>query len=322
MLMFIFLPFASVLMIHHVTICETIVDMDAGFFGSNKMAIAPESSSVTMKEVSQIAEKENKSIAIYQDCANFDNVRTIYFTKNYVNMPMIEGRFFDKSDLKSGNYCAVIGKNLKNSVIKKNGKSYIEVGGNYFNVLGIIGLESSTPYDSKILINGLANPSKYYDILYTLDCFDKNSDVYTSNIIKNIEKTYKTSVKTISAANTTLSRLVPRVLYSRWFVVILICDLLCILLLSMEWGKQKQQEMCIKRLLGCSDSKIRLEICLKYNALTLTSGIFSVLLLTIIYSSYSKFLWFGIACYIPCAVIFTFFMIKSLLKTSIAEAIK
>ena len=109
-LSFLFLPAASILMIHHITVSETIVGMDAGFLGTSSSAFAIRKESITMREVAAVAAACGKNIAVYQDYKGPEQVRAIYFSGTYANLPMMEGRFFQESDFTAGNRCAVVGK--------------------------------------------------------------------------------------------------------------------------------------------------------------------------------------------------------------------
>ena len=105
-LSFLFLPAASILMIHHITVSETIVGMDAGFLGTSSSAFAIRKESITMREVAAVAAACGKNIAVYQDYKGPEQVRAIYFSGTYANLPMMEGRFFQESDFTAGNRCA------------------------------------------------------------------------------------------------------------------------------------------------------------------------------------------------------------------------
>ena len=76
-LSFLFLPAASILMIHHITVSETIVGMDAGFLGTSSSAFAIRKESITMREVAAVAAACGKNIAVYQDYKGPEQVRAI-----------------------------------------------------------------------------------------------------------------------------------------------------------------------------------------------------------------------------------------------------
>ena len=116
--------------------------------------------------------------------------------------------------------------------------------------------------------------------------------------------------------------MIPNVVYGRWFLVILLCDLLCVALLSLEWKNRKQKEVCIKRLLGCPTRRVGWEICLEYGAMVVAAGAAGALLCAALFPQYLRFLGLGFACYLPCALVFSLIMVCSLLEKPITEAMK
>lgn len=63
----------------------------------------------------------------------------------------------------------MVGKNRRSELVQRGGKAYIELQGVPFEVLGVMGPEEETAFDSTVLINGLAEPELFRDILYRLD---------------------------------------------------------------------------------------------------------------------------------------------------------
>ena len=66
-LSFLFLPAASILMIHHITVSSSIVSMDAGLFGASSSTFVIREESITMREAAVVAAACGKNIAVYQD---------------------------------------------------------------------------------------------------------------------------------------------------------------------------------------------------------------------------------------------------------------
>lgn len=321
-LSFLFLPAASILMIHHITVSSSIVSMDAGFFGASSSAFAIREESITMREAAAVAAACGKNIAVYQDYKGPEQVRAIYFSGTYANLPMMEGRFFQESDFTVGNRCAVVGKNRRSELVQRGGKAYIELQGVPFEVLGVMGPEEETAFDSTVLINGLAEPELFRDILYRLDFFRIDGEQRADAFAAKMQADYVAEAEEIAQSAATLSRLIPNVVYGRWFLVILLCDLLCVALLSLEWKNRKQKEVCIKRLLGCPTRRVGWEICLEYGAMVVAAGAAGALLCAALFPQYLRFLGLGFACYLPCALVFSLIMVCSLLEKPITEAMK
>ena len=119
---------------------------------------------------------------------------------------------------------------------------------------------------------GVAEPELFRDILYRLDFFRIDGEQRADAFAAKMQADYGAEAEEIAQSAATLSRLIPNVVYGRWFLVILLCDLLCVALLSLEWKNRKQKEVCIKRLLGCPTRRVGWEICLEYGAMVVAAG--------------------------------------------------
>ena len=147
------LPILSILMFEHITISETLANMDSGAFGKVYEFISVEQDVFSVDKLLDEVGNINKKVAITSDGeVDGEKVRGIYFNKSYINLPMKKGRFFEKRDFVEGNYCAVVGKNMMDKLYEKNRKSYISLAGSEFEVLGIIGYECDTVLDDYIYI--------------------------------------------------------------------------------------------------------------------------------------------------------------------------
>ena len=133
---------------------------------------------------------------------------------------------------------------------------------------------------------------------------------------------YGAEAEEIAQSAATLSRLIPNVVYGRWFLVILLCDLLCVALLSLEWKNRKQKEVCIKRLLGCPTRRVGWESAWNMVRWWWQPGRRAHCFVRLYSRSISAFWGIGFACYLPCALVFSLIMVCSLLEKPITEAMK
>lgn len=325
-LVFLFLPIASITMLHHITMSEIITRIDDGYFGQMESTIAIKEETMTMEQVCKVVNQVGGNMAVYQeytdeDSDNQETINAIYFNGYYVNMPVIKGRFFYASDFTKGRLCAVVGKDRQSEIVERDGKSYIGVNGKQFEVLGIVGLDTESSLDQKIYINGLAGIKAYKDIIYTIDFFTEKGEEQKKQILDCLEDTYKVKPKEIAGSNNMFSVIIPKVLYSRWFIGIIFCDILCILAISIEWKNQKKQKVCIKRLVGCSRSQLMKEIGLEYAVLALLPSMVSVGICSILYAQYRRFLWYGIGTLLVWVFLFTISVSISLARVPIEKEI-
>lgn len=317
---FLLLPITTIIMLENITISETLEKIDRGYFGKVSSSLAITGDSMNMLKISKVVNKTGNNIAVYQKHEEVDVV-SIYFNGEYANIPMLKGRFFSAIDFKESNYVAVIGKNKMDEVFMKRGVSYINIVGEEFEVIGVMGVDSGSSLDDLIYINGLSN-SVFNDLVYTFDFMSKNGKIQSEKTKEELEKTYDIEVEEISQNNTMMSTVIPKVIYSRWFVGIILCNFLCIVLLSLEWKNQQKNSVCIKRLLGFSRNYLTRELGLKYSLNVLITGVISLFISAYINDQYRRFFSYGIFALILFISVFTLYMVFSLMNIPIEEEIK
>lgn len=321
--MFLILPIVLVLMFHHITLCETISCMDSGIFGESSAMISFESENVDVCSFSDIP-KSTGSFAAFADYETEDNtvIRAIYFNGKYANLPMKDGRFFKSSDFKNDSYTAVIGKDLEDKIVVENNRKNVYVNGIPYEVIGILGYENKTLFDGYIFINGMTMSSVFSSKIYTVDIHSADDyDAFINEVIENFNSKGN-SCELLTRTDNFSNKFLPRLLYSRLFIFIIIINSICLLLISMQWINNQKGNYCIKRLLGASNLRIFLSLFKKYILIIGISCLSGFIYCMLFYSSYTYSL---ILCYIvliPLALIFLLFSTISILRESIEEAIK
>lgn len=321
--MYIVLPVILVLMFHHITLCETLSCMDSGIFGESSALISFESENHNINSFSDISEV-NGSFAVFADYDTDEGnvVRAIYFNKSYANLPIKDGRFFKNSDFVEDSFTAVIGKDLEDKTVIKDNKKYININEIDYEVIGVIGYENQTLFDKYIFINGCTMSSVFVSKLYNVDIIKAND--YGSFVEELVEELSKdgTACEAMSQTDNFGNKFIPRLLYSRIFILVIILNLICLLLISIQWINQQKRNYCIKRLLGAGNLRVFLSILIKYILFILISCLSGYVYCTLFYSSYLYSLFLGYAILIPLAFIYLLFSMISILREPIEEAIR
>lgn len=322
-ILFIMLPILTVLMFHHITVSETLANMDSGVYGKYYELLATEEALEDPAIIYKSAEEMNINCAITADSGEgAETIRSIYFTKTYANFPMKEGRFFTKNDFTVDNPKAVVGKGKIAETYLRDSVRYILVGDVEFEVIGILGYESDTILDNTIFINGMMQNQVFTSSLYTMDFMDDDhSEETMEDLLKQIEK-QGVKAERLSGGSNFMNTVFSRVMYSRWFSLLLFADILCILLLSLEWVQQQKRELGIRRLLGASLQQLLLLILKRYFILILLSVTIAVLYTTFFYPNYRQFLIKGYAFLLPILILFLIGMVKQILQYPLEEVIK
>lgn len=257
LLMYLILPILSVLMIHHVTVSETLSNMDSGGFGENYGMFSVTSEGVSPTDVYTSVQNLDASYALYADYVTEDNtvVRYLYFNDTYAKLPMKWGRFFKISDFQKNCTFAVVGKDMEHQLYYKNATPYIFVDDIEYQVIGMIGYDCKTVFDHYILINGLTcNRTDIHT--YTIDFFQVSNATNTLNEAIHRLQLSKVEAHPQIVCERFINSILPKILYSRWFLLLLICDIVCVILLTMEWLNTWKQEVAIRRLIGGEHTKI------------------------------------------------------------------
>ncbi len=317
------LPILSILMFEHITISETLANMDSGAFGKVYEFISVEQDVFSVDKLLDEVGNINKRIAITSDGeVDGEKVRGIYFNKSYINLPMKKGRFFEKRDFVEGNYCAVVGKNMMDKLYEKNRKSYISLAGSEFEVLGIIGYECDTVLDDYIYINGYIQEELFDSSVFLLDFFNEEEiDVLMNNLFDELQSKGIT-IERLAGGASFMNSFFPRLLYSRWFIIMIFCNVLCMILLSIEWVNYQQQEIGIRRLLGATEGEVIILLGKKYIKNIIFTILVSGAYCIIFHPNYVRFLLTGYLFILPIIFIFLLCITMQVLKAPIEEAIK
>ena len=300
------LPVVSVTMMYQIEQCKAIEGMANGYFGESYTLYSVEDGIKNRDAIMQAVDDTKARVAIYMTKQYGKNkVNAIYYNERFVNFPMRYGHFFTKAELKSGKNMAVIGKNLESSIKEQNGNKYIKLNGNYFRVIGIIGYDSDTIIDDYIYISVGQADGITDGNLCTLDIWGKDTGA---------EQRAGTAAYSESVF--------VDILYGRWFIAIFVCDLLCIAVISVQWIKRQQREICIRRLVGAKNLQVLGHILAKYILYTVVSMVLSTLICMLAFSEYMYAIFIGYMTIIPVMLVVIIINVFSAMRVPIAEAVR
>lgn len=324
LLVFCMLPIISILMMHHLTLSDTLSKMSTGSFGGSYSCVSIKDAHDTKENLINILNGMKVNYALCLDRPDESNgtIRAFYFNKKYANLPMESGRFFKASDFTKDNYVAVVGKGRKNEIYINDRQKYITVNEKEYLVLGIIGYQDSTVIDDYIFVNMLTATERSMS-LYLIDYYTSNvntEDVTERGVNMLIESGVEATIMTMGENYS--ESIMPSFVSARWFIALLVGCFICLVLVSVQWINYQKDEFCIRRLIGASVKNIVYLIIGKYLAIAIAAFIVGSVYCHILYPAYFQFLLNG---YMICLVFIAFFIlwsVFSVLQKSIAEAIK
>lgn len=315
------LPVVSVTMMYHIEQCKAIEGMANGYFGESYTLYSVEDGIKNRDAIMQAVDDTKARVALYMTKQYGKNkVNAIYYNERFVNFPMRYGHFFTKAELKSGKNMAVIGKNLESSIKEQNGNKYIKLNGNYFRVIGIIGYDSDTIIDDYIYISVGQADGITDGNLCTLDIWGKDTGA-DEQFAENLSENGVLAEQRAGTAAYSESVFVD-ILYGRWFIAIFVCDLLCIAVISVQWIKRQQREICIRRLVGAKNLQVLGHILAKYILYTVVSMVLSTLICMLAFSEYMYAIFIGYMTIIPVMLVVIIINVFSALRVPIAEAVR
>lgn len=315
------LPVVSVTMMYHIEQCKAIEGMANGYFGESYTLYSVEDGIKNRDAIMQAVDDTKARVAIYMTKQYGKNkVNAIYYNERFVNFPMRYGHFFTKAELKSGKNMAVIGKNIESSIKEQNGNKYIKLNGKYFRVIGIIGYDRDTIIDDYIYISVGQADGITDGNLCTLDIWGKDTGA-DEQFAENLSENGVLAEQRAGTAAYSESVFVD-ILYGRWFIAIFVCDLLCIAVISVQWIKRQQREICIRRLVGAKNLQVLGHILSKYILYTVVSMVLSTLICILAFSEYMYAIFIGYMTIIPVMLVVIIINVFSAMRVPIAEAVR
>lgn len=103
-----------------------------------------------------------ESFIIWQKLS--ENLVGLLYWGNLDFPPIIEGRFFTSSDFYSNRRLAVIGKNLMSHQLKEESASFIELFGDQYEIIGVVGHDFPSNLDNTVYFN--LDSNIFIDLFY------------------------------------------------------------------------------------------------------------------------------------------------------------
>ncbi|MBQ5561525.1 MAG: ABC transporter permease [Lachnospiraceae bacterium] len=317
------LPIVCILMIHHFSLCSTLQKMENGNFGKSSSMLKMSENTVESRQCLFDELKEQEiACGIYLDDINDVNkkIRFLAYTQKYVDLPMVNGRFLEKTDFVSNKCVAVIGKKVQ-GVYQKSGKKYIKIYNREYEVVGVMGYEEDTKFDKYVFANLFACEQEDLNI-YSLDFF---ADVDRRQVLqlcsRKLEKIGCELEIMVEVENFSETLTVDFSTIG-YFVCLLLSYVICIWLISFQWLEVQRREMCIRRLVGASKKSVIGNVLLRYIGVLLISFLVGYLYCIMLYPSYKTSFYYGYFISSSILLVFmivTMFVIKN---DSVEEAIK
>ena len=241
----------------------------------------------------------NHSFAIFMDTRGmYDDTESVkneavlgaYFQNNMSTPPILSGRFLSKEEMRSTAQVAVIGGKFLNDTYNKDGKDFLSLRGQEFEVIGIMGIDSPSTLDSMIYIPFRTSMELYKDWRCNIMVDAKTRNVIYK-VLTAINPVVKTpeyllenmkspstneAAKSILKGNESMDNITEMYLITTLNVIIVI------LFSAFYWGQRKKKFIEVGYMLGFSNTSIFRTLLFEYlkitiPALLLVFAVFTVL---------------------------------------------
>lgn len=323
MLAYIVLPLVLLVAIHHISLLDTIMKMDQGYFGSYYTYLSVQEENFLpedlKREMEQSPSLQDISFAMIQEeKQNSARIRGIFYTNNYVRFPMEEGRFLLPEDFVKDNCVCVVGKNYQDMIYQDEGKKWIDLCNQPYEVLGIMGYEEESILNEYIYINGLTD-YPFQGSIYLFDCTSLHpSENELSEFIEE-QRGRGRQLEEISGGYCYGESITVHIWSAKWFALLLCCTLLGIMIMTVQWVRVQRRKIAMKQLLGAEDSEIFKEICFSLLGMLLVSFVITYCVCHRYYPYYLSILWKIYVVHMLVTILTSGCMTKYLCTQSIVE---
>ncbi|SFG87295.1 MacB-like core domain-containing protein [Lachnospiraceae bacterium C7] len=320
-LLYCIMPIITILMIQHISMTDTLSKMENGTFGESSNAYEIKNKN-PIKSIIKSCKNQSTDIAVFCDSTDIsEKIRYIYFNNHYVDFPMKEGRFFKSSDFKPNNKVCVIGKNQKKNSFKEGNQRYILYNDSKYKVLGILGYEDETLFDSYIFLN--MSSEKIDSNIFTFDFLKTNFNTKSihsreTELLSTL-KSNNLNPKTFAGETKFSESIIPKIYSAKWLALLIAGCFICILLTTTRWIEQKKKVIGISRIYGARKTDILGNIFLHYLCIILLSFFVGGLYCHIIYPSYFTSFIQGFLNCVGFIFIILFYSTFKLLKAPLEE---
>ncbi len=288
----------SIFMFRYVREASRLEEREARDFSrmkySNEIAFSIADDNIELDDLNKFfSEDVNLSaveISLFLDDIGYCYMSEVIISANDYLYPIVKGSYPSKSRLDSGEPCVILGKELHKYTYKKNGKQYIKICGDEYEVTGYISMYESSVLDHRIILfNGCLSPGVKDDIRYYFNStgivcivgFDSGEKEIVENGLSKLCKEYENSLMYDNYVRFAESSKVEEqhILYAKELFVF---ALLTLIMFGSLWMLQLRKEIAIRRAFGYSIGKILFGLCVKIIVLTVLSAITVEIVINII----------------------------------------
>ena len=139
---------AAVLVLVNIRSRNELEESKRGFYSENASYLVNEEND--WNAIEDILEKDdwNNGIFYKKDLQMAEDIRGVFYKGNFKKLPLISGRYFSGEEVRSDDRKAMIGRRFEKDVYEEGDRQYIDIMGEKFEVIGVLGSAQLTRMDS------------------------------------------------------------------------------------------------------------------------------------------------------------------------------
>jgi len=308
-----------------------------GGYGENAVYLRLNKECLNSRDLIKLVEDcEYSDFKIMQDERTDDSLnslRQVYIKGESDSPPIISGRYFNEKDFNRGKAFAVVGSNRKEEIVKKDNELYIQAKGKLFKVIGVTGYHIESKFDDMVIVNMDAAFFETDNNRYILDAYSGRSKGLSSNIYYSLkeaasEKIYDDAPSPITMLDIQsegIDRLLQEIVnLSTIYLLLMICFMLSSVAISFEWISKQRRKIAVKRLLGWSDHRLKLDIYKAYLFFAISGIALGVVIMSILGFEITRIesIFVLIVLSIIFGLLITIPPVQKMLKVSVTEVLR
>lgn len=214
------------------------------------------------------------------------DTRGVFYKGNFKKLPLISGRYFTEEEVSGDGKKAMIGQRFEKDVYEEEGARYIDILGEKFEVVGVLGSAQATRLDSmKWIPMAAAAEVSEAEGTYIVDgrteeAVDNNADLLEKVMERDWSKESSDYTVVNSEGEEVEGTGYPesnRNVVEKIYAAIIFSFVLNMVLAGTYWARHTTQRIQVEKMLGLSPGKIMLSVLSEYMkiafAALITAGI-------------------------------------------------
>ncbi|GFZ30435.1 hypothetical protein CSC2_09610 [Clostridium zeae] len=231
--------------------------------------------------------KSKKDICLIKDQIFYSiyTGKAIFFNYDMnMQVPIISGRFLNKNDFSENEPLIVIGKDMKDEIVVKNGEEFINYNNEMYKVVGVMGYSNrASILDNTFFIKLDSFLSKYKELQiinssWLVDGRTNDTEALFDELNKDLNNKNKVTLSKLEVDRSQSS--ISNALSNRKFTIITIIVTILVIGLNIvnityNYVANKRKEIGIKKSLGGTNFIIAIEIICEFEIISLIAFLLS-----------------------------------------------